>query len=565
MSKVRNPIPGVIYPPPERTRRYVSQGALREETLVAALVDVAAKHGDRIAISDKDTTVTHAEMAETTDRLAGAFLAIGLRPLDRVLFQLSNSKELLFAYVACLKAGLIPICTLAAHRRHEIGYLGKHASARAHIIDGDSTKFDFIGFATDMRKEVHSLSEIIVARGKHSPGERTHGLAELIAGVPLTEARERIATVERDPWQVALFQLSGGTTGIPKIIPRFHNEYIASIRSVARWHGLDHTTVSFTPNPFLHNAPMICYWGPAMFSGGEIAIAEDMEPATIERVLAERRVNWVCIPPVIMMRLKAAGVFDRLDCSPVKGFTVPGGPGRIEKITGRQAVYSLFGMTEGIITYCKAGDPREAIETTCGRPTSEFDEMRLLKPETETDCPDGETGELAIRGPSSILGYFDAAERNKEVITSDGFYRSGDLCSFKTFDGQRYLVFQGRLKDVVNRGGEKINCLEVETVAVAHPKIGSIAIVPVPDPDYGERACAFVILAPGVKDLTTRELGRFLEERGLAKFKWPERIEFVTEFPFTSAGKISKPRLRDIAMERAEAQQEFPTSAGATS
>lgn len=558
MSKVQQPIPGVVYPPQSRTQRYVDVGILRDITLVSVFAGIVATHPDRVAVSDVRGTLTYAVLDDVTDRLAGAFLTIGLKPLDRVVFQLNNSRELIIAYLACLKAGLIPMATLAAHRRHEIGYLARHASARAHIVDGDSSKFDFVAFAKTMRDEIDSLQEIIVVRGANDdPAVRSfEALSTLVSR---DEARALIAAVPRDPWQVCIFQLSGGTTGIPKIIPRFHNEYIQQIRSVITWQGLDHTMVSYTPNPLLHNAPMICYWGPALFGGGEMVIGEDMEPATIRRILKERKVNWVCIPPVILMRLKAAGVLDELDFSHVKGFTVPGGAKRIEDATRGAPVFPLFGMTEGIICYCRKGDGREAIETTCGRPTSPLDEMRILVPGTETDCPPGETGELAIRGPSSILGYFDAEERNREAFTADGFYRSGDLCSIKMIGGEPHIVFQGRLKDVVNRGGEKINCLEVELIAIGHSKVASISIIPVPDPGYGERACAFVIPAPGVTELSPKELGVFLEERGLAKFKWPEFVELISEFPVTSAGKISKPRLREIALERAKARGQHAT------
>lgn len=145
-----------------------------------------------------------------------------------------------------------------------------------------------------------------------------------------------------------------------------------------------------------------------------------------------------------------------------------------------------------------------------------------------------------------IRGYYDAEERNREVFTADGFYRSGDLMREREIDGKAYLVFEGRIKDVVSRGGEKINCQEVERVAIGHPKVAAVSIVPMPDPLYGERACAFVIPKGTTGAPSVRELADFLVEAGLAKFKCPERIEAVPEFPMTSAGKISKTRLREI-------------------
>jgi non-ribosomal peptide synthetase component E (peptide arylation enzyme) len=542
----------VVYRPESESDYYVERGVLTEETLAGALADVVASHGQRIAISEIGLTLRYRDLDDITDRAAGALLRLGLRPLDRVVFQLANSKELVLSYVASLKAGLIPICTLAAHRKHEIGYLARHAGARAHFIDGDVDKFDFISFAREVRAEVSTMQHVVAMRARGQTGvDNIHGFEQLIAGIDRAEARTYLNQVDLDPWQVAIFQLSGGTTGVPKIIPRFHNEYLYSIRAMMRFEDIDETIVAYTPSPLMHNAPMICYWGPALFSGGEIAVTPSLDPEVIGTLLAERRPNWICAPAAILLRLKSAGVLDRLSFHNVKAFTVPGGVPAIEKMTGAPVV-PLFGMTEGLICYGRPDDPREALIATVGRPVCEHDQLRLLRPGTEEDCAEGEIGELVCKGPNVIQGYFDAEERNKEAFTSDMFYRSGDLCGLRTIGGKRFITFEGRLKDVVSRGGEKINCMEVETAASTHPKIGSIAIVPMPDPAYEERACAFVILTPGADTLSVEELGSFLEQAGMAKFKWPERIEIVSDFPMTSSGKISKPKLKEIIAAQVE-------------
>jgi non-ribosomal peptide synthetase component E (peptide arylation enzyme) len=278
-------------------------------------------------------------------------------------------------------------------------------------------------------------------------------------------------------------------------------------------------------------------------------------------LIEQRKPTWLIVPPVVLFRLKDAGVLDRIDFTTGKGFSVTSGVERFRAFVGGAPAWPLFGMTEGLLAYCNASDPVEAQHTTVGRPLSPHDEIRILAPGAETELPDGEVGELAIRGPCTISGYFDAGERNAVAFTRDGFYRSGDLMRIKVIDGVRYLVFEGRLKDVVSRGGEKINCEEVERVAINHPAVASIAIVAMPDRTYGERACAFVIPASG-KSITVAELGAFLGQQGLAKFKWPERIEIVAEFPLTSSGKLSKPKLRESIrsiLEREEAAA--PTSA----
>lgn len=552
---VQEPVAGVVYQSPDRLKAYVAAGALTDETLVSAFSQAARKHPDRTALSEVDWSCTYAELDVITDKVASGLMGLGLRPLDRVLFQLANSKELVIAFLGCLKAGLVPMCTLAAHRQMEIGYLGRHASARAHIVAADDPRFDFLGFAREMRARIPSLAVTIAVRAGDAPLDTdAHSLERLIAAEDAEEARCQVSSIKRDPYQVALFQLSGGTTDVPKIIPRFHNEYLYTLRTVVDFHGFDETLVSYTPNPMMHNAPMACVWGPAIFFGGEVAISSSLEVNAVASLLEQRKPNWLIVPPVVLFRLKDAGYLDRIDFTKSKGFSVTNGVERFRSFVGGAPAWPLFGMTEGLLAYCNASDPSEAQHTTVGRPLSPFDEIRILAPGSEMELPDGEVGELAIRGPCTISGYFDAEERNKVAFTADGFYRSGDLMRIKVINGVRYLVFEGRLKDVVSRGGEKINCEEVERVAINHPSVGSIAIVAMPDRTYGERACAFVIPVAGQK-VTVTELGAFLGQQGLAKFKWPERIELVAEFPLTSSGKLSKPKLRDAITSILETEQ----------
>lgn len=553
---VRNAMLGVVYQTPERLRGYVEAGILTNETLVSAFADAVKTYPGRIALSEVDWTCNYEELDVLTDKAAAAFIGLGLKPLDRVLFQLPNSKELVISFIACLKAGLIPICTLAAHRQIEIGYLGNHAAARAHIVPANDPRFDFVSFSCEMQEKIPSLEFTIATKGSGSAiNGRALPLEDLIAGEDSAEAKRRLAAIEHDPFQVALFQLSGGTTDVPKIIPRFHNEYLYTIKTVVDFHNLDETLVAYTPNPMMHNAPMACVWGPAIFFGGEVAISSSLEASGVGPLLEQRKPNWLIVPPVVLFRLNENGWFDRISFSEAKGFSVTSGVERFRTFVGGAAAWPLFGMTEGLLAYCNSSDPTEAQHTTVGRPLSAFDEIRILEPGTERELADGEVGELAIRGPCTIAGYYDAQERNSVAFTSDGFYRSGDLMKIKVIDGRRYLVFQGRIKDVVSRGGEKINCEEVERIAVNHSAIRAIAIVAMPDRTYGERACAFVIAMPGAT-VTVAELGAFLGQQGLAKFKWPERIEFVPDFPLTSSGKLSKPKLREQILSLLQVEEQ---------
>ena len=554
MVGVRQPMAGVIYPPEADLRRYVVSGLFAEETLGEAFSRAAAKGPGRISLSEEQVRMTSAEVDALTDRIAAGLLRIGLRPLDRAMFQIGNGRQLVLGLLACLKAGVIPVATLAAHRRAEIGYLAGHAKARAHFICSDDPKFDFVAFAREMRGLVPSLEHAVVARGAAPDGDASFTTLEALAALgDAPEARAALAAVERDPFQVALFQLSGGTSGVPKIIPRFHNEYLYQMRCVAAVQGLSERTVAFAPLPMMHNAPILCYWGSTFWAGGEVVCVSSMRPEAIAEALA-RRPDWVAVPLPILLNLKEAGLLDPAGMRGAR-MSVSDHAGRYRELTGADPV-PLYGMTEGLISYGRVGDPAYVLERTVGRPVSPFDEFRIADPLTGEELPDGEQGEFCFKGPTSARGYYDAAERNRDAFTADGYCRSGDLIRVHVIEGVRYIAFEGRVKDVVSRGGEKINCQEVERALSLHPAVGAVSVVPMPDPVYGERTCAFVIPARGASAPTVKDFGTFLEQAGLAKFKWPERVEIVTEFPTTSSGKLSKPRLREMIADILKSESE---------
>jgi non-ribosomal peptide synthetase component E (peptide arylation enzyme) len=518
--------------------------------VIEALRISFSRHADRIAVTEPGIEITYGELDDITDRGGAALWRLGLRPQDRVLFQIRNCKELVFALISCLKIGVIPICTLAAHRQQEISYLGNHGGAKAHFVHADDPRFDMVAFARDMKLEIASLEHIVTVRG--GAGDGAVSFEELVEAEDATEARALVSSIEQDPYQVVLFQLSGGTSGVPKIIPRFSNEYRYSMQTVIDFHGLDENMVAFTANPMMHNAPMICFWGPALMCGGEVAIAGGPSLTEIEAVLAARKPTWIALAKVHMLRLVEAGAPARISRDQIKGCIVGDSAATLGEAFGAPC-FPIFGMTEGLLAFCRQDDPAMAIATSVGHWLSDHDETRIVAPGTEHDLPEGETGELLVRGPCTIRGYYDAADRNEEAFTRDGFYRSGDLIAIRQIEGRQYFFFEGRVKDVVDRGGEKINCSEVEALAGQHPSVGEVACVGMPDPLYGERLCAFIVLREGEAEVSVDQLGGFLAEAGLAKFKFPERIEHVAILPMTSSGKPSKPKMREYVTERLKA------------
>jgi non-ribosomal peptide synthetase component E (peptide arylation enzyme) len=557
-------MPGVVYPSTEDLKKYVEAGFLRKQTLIEGFIESHEKFADTPALIGPEGTFTHRQLNEITDRLAGALIDKGLKPLDRVVFQMPNCNELLFGFFGCLKAGLIPVCTLVSHREKEISYLAKHSGAVMHFVQGDDAKFDHVEFAQRMQTVAPSLKHILVGRGKVRPG--TFSLKELIESQDPAVAKLKVQAVPRDPFQVVLFHLSGGTTGIPKIIPRFGAEYLYNMRAVAAFNGYKAGDIFYNPAPFMHNFNMVCCSGPTLLVGGTLAVAPTLDGPTVKHVLQKYKPNFLVLggpildkmAPSLLKNKKASAVFNAIpllhkllpkisnqlvDFRQVKGIFSTRGADFISRITGAPA-FHVFGMTEGVIMNTCVADPEEARHFSVGRPVSALDQIKILKPGTEIEVALGEIGESTFKGPYTTHGYYDAADRNEEAFTTDGFYRSGDLMSAKLINGKIYYIFEGRIKDVIDRAGEKINAGEVEEAVKTHPAVETCAVIPVKDRAVGEKMCVCIVPRAGEAVPDVKALGFHLEKYGLAKFKWPERIEIVSELPVTHVGKIDKISLR---------------------
>lgn len=544
-------LPGVVYPAAQTVRHYVQSGVLTDETLVDGFARSVTQSPDHVALQSLEGSYTYRQLDEVTDRLGGALLRLGVRPFDRALFQLGNSAELVIFFIACLKAAVIPICTLAAHREHEIGYLGELGQARLHLVQGDDPKFDDVEFATRMKDRLKTVEWIVQARGETRGAAL--GLHALAGGIGLEEARALLRQVPRDPLQVGVFQLSGGTTGVPKIIPRFHSEYLYNMRAVAAVNGYSSDDLLFMPLPMVHNLNMGCCFGPFLMTGGTVVIAPSMKTEDLLKTLQTYQPTWLAVG-AILARIQPALDAGELRLERLRGVIAPNGGPRLRQIFGAP-VRHIFGMTEGVIMLTRADDPPIVQDCMVGRPVSEHDRVKLFVPGTDQEITEDDVdGECAFAGPYTIHGYYQAEERNRECFTSDGFYRSGDLMLARTIDGVRYFQFRGRTKDVVSRGGEKINCEEVEVIIRRHQAVTNVQICAMPDPVLGERACAFIQPKPGCTAPDVAALGVFLKGEGLAKYKWPERVESVEEFPMTKTGKLSKVLLRQLITEKLAAE-----------
>jgi 2,3-dihydroxybenzoate-AMP ligase len=267
--------------------------------------------------------------------------------------------------------------------------------------------------------------------------------------------------------------------------------------------------------------------------------------SALSLIEAERVTVTALVPAIAIRWMESPGLADH-DLSSLKVLQVGGQRFQPEhaRLVRRQlgcTLQQVFGMAEGLLNYTRLDDPEDVIVGTQGRPMLAQDEVRVVD-DNDRDVADGVTGELLTRGPYTLRGYFRAPEHNGRCFTSDGWYRSGDLVRWHNGN----LIVEGRIKDLINRGGEKISAEELENLIVAHPGVIHAAVVAMPDRILGERVCAFLVTRDGTV-LALDQLNQYLADRGLARFKLPERMEIVAELPLTKVGKVDKNALRELA------------------
>jgi non-ribosomal peptide synthetase component E (peptide arylation enzyme) len=366
---------------------------------------------------------------------------------------------------------------------------------------------------------------------------------DLVGTQEASSARARVGTIPRDAFQVAVFQLSGGTSGVPKVIPRMQNEYLLNARRGAEILGFTPQDVMFMPMPMMHNAAMGCMWLPTLLTGAAYAIPADMTPEAWGAVFRLSRPSWAGFIRALLPRYDAMLDQGLASSDSVRRYWTPDAARLARMKYGKPAI-GMFGMSEGMNMYPGFDAPEEALDWTAGVPLSPLDEVRLVEPGGTREVAFGEVGEMECRGPYTISGYYDAAERNAQAFTPDGFYKTGDLMMQRDIAGKAYYCFAGRTKDLVDRGHEKVNCEEVETAVSTHPAVAGCAVVGMPDAVLGERICIYVVVRHGQPAPSVADLGQHLQRLGLAKFKWPERVECLESLPLTKVGKLDKAALR---------------------
>jgi 2,3-dihydroxybenzoate-AMP ligase len=537
--------------PVEFVERYVREGIWRRETIPQAIAKAAVNHPDSIAVSDSTRSLTYSQLLTEAGNVAALLSRNGLEPGDRIVIQLPNCVEFATLTIACLEIGAIPVMALPAFRKAELEYLLPFSDAKAIAIAPEYRGFDHAALARDLKP--HLILSTTPAAGCVSMHEPDASPCA-------------IGSSSGEPFDVALFLLSGGTTGLPKLIPRTHADYLYNARASAAATGLTFESRILIALPAEHNFPLACpgLLG-ALLTGAHAVFTQSTKAGDLANIIEREGITHLPCVPALAIAILDLPQSSRAGLASLRVITVGGQ--RLQEPSARALkrafphviVQQVLGMAEGLLCYTPLDGSEEAAFTMQGHPLSRADEIRIVD-FCGKDVEAGEVGELWCRGPYTIRGYFRAPDRNREAFTVDGFYRTGDLVRL---DPSGNLIVEGRIKDLINRGGEKISAEEIEAHLIAHHAVSAAAVVAMPDAILGEKACAYLSLRDG-ETFALSAMREFLAARGVAQFKWPERIEIVTELPLTNVGKIKKAELRRDIADKLGAERASSASALAT-
>ncbi|MFC3965702.1 (2,3-dihydroxybenzoyl)adenylate synthase [Nocardia jiangsuensis] len=532
------PLPGTAAWPPAQAAAYRAENLWRGETFADLLDRGAAESPHALAVVDERHRWSYAELDRRSHALATGLLRLGLRERDRVLVQLPNRAEFVEVIFALFRIGALPVFCLPAHRQAELVPIAESASATAIITCGTHARFDYAALARTVRERVASVRRVLVV----DPGEFADGT------LALDDFRDEPGPLPRtDPAAVAFLQLSGGSTGVPKLIPRTHDDYLYSVRRSAELCELGSDTVYLAALPVAHNFPMSSpgILG-ALWAGGTVALTPDPTPSAAFRAIERFGVTITgLVPPLLRMWVERAEAGPAPELASLRVVQVGGArcPDELARRAGPAlgaTLQQVFGMAEGLVCYTRLDDPLEVVVGTQGRPMSEHDRIAVVDDDGNR-LPPGAVGNLITEGPYTIRGYHGNPEADARSFTADGWYRTGDVVSVRP-DGN--LVVHGRGGDWVNRGGEKVSAEELEGHLLAHPDVRDAVIVGTPDPVLGQRICAFVQPADPEVRPSLATVRAFVRERGVAAWKMPDTVVVVDRFPETGVGKTSRRELR---------------------
>jgi non-ribosomal peptide synthetase component E (peptide arylation enzyme) len=537
---------------------FTAAGYWRWPGWVAQLLEHARTRPDAIGLVDSRQRLTFREWARRSDRLAARLAALGIGVGDIVGVQLPNVAEFHVVRYALAALGAVTLPIGVVYREQELLHALGTTQASALVVPGALDGHDHAASALQLRERLPHLKHVLVAGGEAPAGALSLD-ARLVAGdddpAEAGDAYPRLDAARADPNAVDLLLMSSGTTGRPKIIMATPNVWLHVGAATARILRTTAEDIVLSLPPLTGGAGYNNGLGSPAVSGATVVLQPSFDAeAALELIRLERVTSVAAVPTQAVKMLE---VLERRFASGLPGAEVrvwlsvgaylPASTAqRLEALLGCRVI-NIFGAVEAAMIAANAlDDPPESRHTSIGR-IAEGVAVRLVD-ESGRDVPGGTVGDLLTRQPGMAAGYFADEASTRAVFEGDGWVRTGD-CALVDSDG--LLRIQGRKKDIINRGGMKISAEEIEDLLRAHPAIVDVAVVAMPDPVLGEKACAYIV-SRGETPPAFDEVIAFLRARQVATFKLPERLEVVADFPYSSGFKVQKSVLRqDIARKLA--------------
>jgi cyclohexanecarboxylate-CoA ligase len=515
------------------------------ETLDACLDRAARLRPDKTALVDSAGRLTYAELARRVERVALGLAAHGARAGSAIAVQLPNWNEFVITLLAAERLGAVATPIPPIYRASEMRFILGLLDATIAVVPGAFRGFDHAAMTAGLRQGLPSLEHVFVVRGAAAPGTR-----------PFTALEERPGRGDLpggDPNRVDEVIFTSGTTGEPKGVMHTPTTVLENVHRVIERFDTSERDVILMASTLGHQTAYLYGYCQALVLGATAVWLDVWNPATAAALIAEHRVTFTMgATPFLndLAYLPGDHDFSSLRLFISAGAAIPRKLVRDARARFGATISAGWGMTEnGLVTCNGHADPEEKVVSTDGSPLPGM-ELRIVD-DAGMPVPAGVEGDLHARGVFQFVGYFERPEFTRSAHTDDGWFKTGDR---GTLDADGYLAITGRSKDIIIRGGENIPVVEVENVLFTHPKIAGVAIVAMPDPRLVERACAFVIPREG-QTVTLAEIVAFLEAKQLARQKFPERVEIVSEFPMTPSGKIQKYRLREQIAARVASER----------
>ena len=562
----------------EKVKKYEGIENWEQKCLHEYLKMWSENYENNIAVVEGNYSITYPELNMHVNEMSDMLKKVGIKKDDKILVQLPNRMSFIILTFAIAAIGAIPILALPAHREAELCGIIELAKPVAYIVPRFFMGYDYIEIGHALTKKYSCLKYLFIddelQEEKGAKNSFPHlstlslqlkvnnELSELISLQTAIKSKEINRPISIIPDEdipnytdILFLLLSGGTTGTPKLIPRTNIDYMYNARMAAQRCKLNEDSIYLAVLPIAHNFVLSCpgilgtFW-----AGGKVVLSKNTSPDEVLPIIEREHVTIMALVPSLVALYLEVLEWDNLnELSSLQVLQVGGAvfnANIARQVTPQIGckLQQVFGVAEGLICFTSLDDEEEIIYTCQGQPISPEDEVKIVN-ENGREVAAGIYGELLTRGPYTISGYYNAPEANKLSFTSGDYYCTGDKARITE---QGNIQIEGRVKEQINRAGEKIMPAEIERYLCTHEDIIEAAVVGVPDEALGNRSCAFILTDN--QNIDTAFVNKHLKEIGVATYKMPDQVERVDSWPFTAVGKIDKKQLANAAIGKRNAR-----------